>query len=138
MNRPTPTTPPRISFGLPVRNGASTIGKAIESVLAQTFEDWELVISDNESTDGTSESAPLSLRGTSVSAMSRPDAISRSTRTSVQRSTIREARTSAGAETTTGSSLSMRNAPSQRSNRSPGPCSARPSSSTTATAEPCR
>ena len=55
MNRPTPTTPPRISFGLPVRNGASTIGKAIESVLAQTFEDWELVISDNESTDGTSD-----------------------------------------------------------------------------------
>ena len=55
MNRPTRTAPPVVSFGLPVRNGASTIGKAIESVLAQTFEDWELVISDNQSTDGTSE-----------------------------------------------------------------------------------
>ena len=46
---------PLVSFGLPVRNGASTIAQAIESVLAQTFEDWELVISDNLSTDGTSE-----------------------------------------------------------------------------------
>jgi len=44
-----------VSFGLPVRNGAATIAQAIESVLAQTFEDWELVISDNLSTDGTSE-----------------------------------------------------------------------------------
>jgi glycosyltransferase involved in cell wall biosynthesis len=55
MSRPTPTTSPAISFGLPVRNGAPTIGQAIESVLAQTFDDWELVISDNLSSDGTSE-----------------------------------------------------------------------------------
>ena len=55
MNRPTSNAPPVVSFGLPVRNGAPTIGQAIESVLAQTFEDWELVISDNQSTDGTSE-----------------------------------------------------------------------------------
>lgn len=46
---------PLVSFGLPVRNGAPTIAQAIESVLAQTLEDWELVISDNLSTDGTSE-----------------------------------------------------------------------------------
>ncbi len=46
---------PVVSFALPVRNGAATIGQAIESVLTQTFEDWELVISDNLSTDGTSE-----------------------------------------------------------------------------------
>jgi len=52
---PVPHASPRVSFGLPVRNGASTISKAVESVLAQTFEDWELVISDNQSTDGTSE-----------------------------------------------------------------------------------
>jgi glycosyltransferase involved in cell wall biosynthesis len=47
--------PPRVSFGLPVRNGASTIERAVASIIAQTFEDWELIISDNESTDGTSE-----------------------------------------------------------------------------------
>lgn len=55
MNRPGLRNGPRVSFGLPVRNGRSTVAKAIESVLAQTFEDWELVISDNRSTDGTSE-----------------------------------------------------------------------------------
>jgi glycosyltransferase involved in cell wall biosynthesis len=55
MNRPTSNARPLVSFGLPVRNGAPTIGQAIESVLAQTFEDWELVISDNLSIDGTSE-----------------------------------------------------------------------------------
>jgi glycosyltransferase involved in cell wall biosynthesis len=55
MSRPTSSARPLVSFGLPVRNGAPTIGQAIESVLAQTFEDWELVISDNLSTDGTSK-----------------------------------------------------------------------------------
>lgn len=44
-----------MSFALPVRNGESTIASAIESVLAQTIVDWELVISDNLSTDGTPE-----------------------------------------------------------------------------------
>ena len=85
---------------------------------------------------GRRRSAPRSRRATSVSAMSRPDAISRSTRTSVRRSTTRVARTSAGTETTTGSSPRMRNAPSQRSKGPRTPSSARPFSSTTATARP--
>jgi glycosyltransferase involved in cell wall biosynthesis len=55
MSRPTSNSRPVLSFGLPVRNGAPTIAQAIESVLAQTFDDWELVISDNLSTDGTSD-----------------------------------------------------------------------------------
>jgi glycosyltransferase involved in cell wall biosynthesis len=55
MSRTAANRSPVVSFGLPVRNGAPTIGQAIESVLAQTFHDWELVISDNLSTDGTSE-----------------------------------------------------------------------------------
>lgn len=55
MNPPAPHTRPVVSFGLPVRNGAPTIGQAIESILAQSFQDWELIISDNRSTDGTSE-----------------------------------------------------------------------------------
>lgn len=38
---------------MPVFNGADTIEKAIAAVLAQTFADLELVISDNASTDGT-------------------------------------------------------------------------------------
>lgn len=44
-----------MSFGLPVRNGVATITQAIEAVLGQTLDDWELIISDNVSTDGTSE-----------------------------------------------------------------------------------
>jgi glycosyltransferase involved in cell wall biosynthesis len=46
-------TPPRLSIGMPVYNGEAYIREAIESLLAQTFTDFELVISDNASTDAT-------------------------------------------------------------------------------------
>jgi glycosyltransferase involved in cell wall biosynthesis len=46
---------PTASIGLPVRNGATFVAEAIESILAQTFADFELVISDNASTDRTPE-----------------------------------------------------------------------------------
>jgi GT2 family glycosyltransferase len=44
---------PLVSIGLPVYNGERSIGKAIATFLAQSFEDFELIISDNASTDGT-------------------------------------------------------------------------------------
>jgi glycosyltransferase involved in cell wall biosynthesis len=44
---------PRVSVGLPVYNGANYLSLAIESILAQTYGDFELVISDNASTDDT-------------------------------------------------------------------------------------
>ena len=44
---------PDISIGLPVYNGQKLIRNAIESTLAQTHGDFELIISDNASTDGT-------------------------------------------------------------------------------------
>jgi glycosyltransferase involved in cell wall biosynthesis len=44
---------PRVSIGLPVYNGENYLSLAIESLLAQTFGDFELIISDNASTDGT-------------------------------------------------------------------------------------
>ncbi len=44
-----------MSIGIPVYNGAQFIACAIESVLAQDFEDFELIISDNASTDDTFE-----------------------------------------------------------------------------------
>ncbi|AVH67145.1 glycosyl transferase [Nostoc sp. 'Peltigera membranacea cyanobiont' 213] len=49
------TNPPRLSIGLPVYNGEKFIKEAIDSLLAQTFEDFELIISDNASTDKTEE-----------------------------------------------------------------------------------
>lgn len=44
---------PKVSIGLPVYNGAQYLVAAIESILVQTFGDFELIISDNASTDGT-------------------------------------------------------------------------------------
>ena len=44
---------PLISAMMPARNAAATIGAAIRSVIWQTFQDWELVVVDDGSTDGT-------------------------------------------------------------------------------------
>ncbi len=46
---------PRVSIGLPVYNGESYIAEALDSIVSQTFTDFELVISDNASTDATVE-----------------------------------------------------------------------------------
>jgi hypothetical protein len=46
---------PRLSFGLPVYNGQRSLARLIESIQRQTFEDFELVISDNHSTDDTAQ-----------------------------------------------------------------------------------
>src|SRR3954467_10627446 len=46
---------PRVSIGLPVYNGEKMIAGAVESLLAQTMTDFELVIVDNASTDGSQE-----------------------------------------------------------------------------------
>lgn len=46
---------PKVSVCVPSYNHAHYIGKCIESVLAQTFGDWETIIVDNHSTDNTEE-----------------------------------------------------------------------------------
>ncbi len=46
---------PKVSIGLAVYNGEKYLGQAIDSILAQTFTDFELIISDNASTDRTPE-----------------------------------------------------------------------------------
>lgn len=46
---------PRISIGLPVYNGETYLEEKLRSILAQTFTDYVLMISDNASTDRTSE-----------------------------------------------------------------------------------
>jgi glycosyltransferase involved in cell wall biosynthesis len=44
---------PRVTVCVPVYNGGRFLAATIESVLKQTCGDWELVISDNRSTDNT-------------------------------------------------------------------------------------
>ena len=44
---------PRISIGLPVYNAEKYMRHALDAILSQTFEDFELIICDNASTDST-------------------------------------------------------------------------------------
>lgn len=46
-------TIPRVSLGLPVYNGQNFLEQALLSILDQTFENFELIICDNASTDKT-------------------------------------------------------------------------------------
>jgi glycosyltransferase involved in cell wall biosynthesis len=46
---------PRVSIGMPVYNGEEYIRQALDSLLAQDYGNFELVISDNASTDRTQE-----------------------------------------------------------------------------------
>lgn len=46
---------PRVSVVLPVFNAAATIRRAVESIRAQRWTNWEMVAVDDGSTDGTSE-----------------------------------------------------------------------------------
>lgn len=57
MNGTNGGTVPRLTIGMPVWNSAATIGESIESLLVQDFTDFELVVSDNASDDGTAEIA---------------------------------------------------------------------------------
>jgi glycosyltransferase involved in cell wall biosynthesis len=46
---------PLVSIGIPVYNGEEYLAQALDSVLGQDYSNLEIVISDNASTDGTSE-----------------------------------------------------------------------------------
>ena len=46
---------PKVGIGMPVYNGERFLEEALDSILGQSFEDFELVISDNASTDRTEE-----------------------------------------------------------------------------------
>lgn len=46
---------PRVGIGIPVYNGERYIEEAITSILEQVYQDFELIISDNASTDRTAD-----------------------------------------------------------------------------------
>lgn len=47
------TTVPRVTIGLPIYNGQNYLAQTMDSILAQTYRDFEIIISDNASTDQT-------------------------------------------------------------------------------------
>jgi glycosyltransferase involved in cell wall biosynthesis len=47
------TAVPRLSIGLPVYNGEKYLAESLDALLGQTYENFELIISDNASNDGT-------------------------------------------------------------------------------------
>lgn len=49
---------PSLSVGLPVFNGERYLAQAIDSILAQTYRDFELIICDNASSDNTQAICP--------------------------------------------------------------------------------
>lgn len=46
---------PRVTIAMPVRNAAETLDAAVQSVLAQSYQNWTLMVVDDGSTDATAE-----------------------------------------------------------------------------------
>src|SRR3954468_14064804 len=46
---------PKVSIVIPTRDRAALLGETIESVLAQSYRNWEAIVVDDNSTDGTVE-----------------------------------------------------------------------------------
>ena len=49
------STFPKVSIIIPTYNRVKMLEKSIESVFAQSYKDWELIIIDDASTDETEE-----------------------------------------------------------------------------------
>ena len=64
------TTAPRLTIGLPVYNGEKYVAESIDALLGQTYTDFELIISDNASTDGTADICPATCSRTPACAIS--------------------------------------------------------------------
>jgi cellulose synthase/poly-beta-1,6-N-acetylglucosamine synthase-like glycosyltransferase len=54
-NQDMPKAKPRVSIGMPVYNADQFVDEALKSLVTQSFEDFELTICDNASTDNTQD-----------------------------------------------------------------------------------
>src|SRR5215472_14068114 len=63
MNKTPEVSPAILSIGLFVYNGERFLEEALHSILSQTLTDFELIISDNASTDRTGEIAEAYAKG---------------------------------------------------------------------------
>ena len=69
----------RLIIGLIVRNGGRTLASALESLLAQTFRDFRVIVGDNASTDDTADIADsFAARDDRVSVVRHPRDLARS------------------------------------------------------------
>ena len=46
---------PKLTIGIPIYNGEKFVRDKLENILSQTFSNFEIIISDNASTDKTQE-----------------------------------------------------------------------------------
>ncbi len=84
--------PPAVSIIMPVLDMATFVNASINSVLRQTIDEWELVVVDDGSTDGTSQIIDeYAARDPRVRLLAHPDAVNRGTAAS-RNLGLREAR----------------------------------------------
>ena len=60
---PTPSATPRVSMLIPARNEAETITQTVRCLLGQNYPDLEIILLDDQSTDGTADVAAAAARG---------------------------------------------------------------------------
>ncbi|NYZ17767.1 glycosyltransferase [Azospirillum sp. RWY-5-1] len=68
-----PLVSPLVSVVIPVYNGANYLGEAIDSVLAQTYADTEIIVVDDGSTDGGATAAVAARYGDAIRYLHKPN-----------------------------------------------------------------
>ena len=67
------STTPLVSVVIPVHNGTDRLGEAIDSVLAQTWPNVEIIVVDDGSCDGGRTRAVLERYGSRIRAIHQPN-----------------------------------------------------------------
>ena len=57
MSQPDPANPPIVTICVPAHNAGRTLGRTLDSLIAQDYPNLEIIVSDSESTDNTAQVA---------------------------------------------------------------------------------